>query len=46
MNKGPICVGFNQGSMSKGIIYVDSPDTITVIPQRSIQIAKVVEKLI
>ena len=35
-NKGPICVGFNKGNMSKGILYVDDPDKITVIPQRSI----------
>ena len=45
-NKGPICIGFNKGNMSKGILYVDDPDKIIVIPQRSINIAKVFEQII
>lgn len=32
--------------MSKGILFVDSPDNITVIPQRSIKVAKSIEKII
>jgi hypothetical protein len=41
--KGPICVGFNAGNMAQGILYVDSPDNINVIPDRSIKVAKIFE---
>jgi len=32
--------------MAKGILYVDSPDNINVIPDRSIAVAKVFEQII
>lgn len=41
-----ICVGFNKGNISKGIIYVDYPDNIKAISPESLQVAKTVEKII
>jgi hypothetical protein len=35
-----ICVGFNKGNMSKGIIFVDYPDNIKAISGESIHVAK------
>lgn len=35
-----ICVGFNKGNISKGIIYVDYPDNIKAISKESISVAK------
>ena len=32
-NKGPICIGFNQGNMSKGIMFVGKPDKVKVISE-------------
>ena len=31
-----LCVGFNKGNISKGIIYVDYPDNIKAISKESI----------
>ena len=41
-----ICVGFNKGNLSKGIIYVDYPDNIKAISQTSIFVAKRVEAIV
>eukprot|EP00347_Sterkiella_histriomuscorum_P007969 403346871 len=41
-----ICVGFNKGNMSKGIMYVDYPDNIKSISDSSVQVAKIVEKIV
>lgn len=45
-NKGPICVGFNQGNMSKGIMFVGKPDGVKVISQLSIKVAKIIEDIV
>lgn len=44
--EGPICVGFNQGNLAKGILYVDIPDNIKVISAESIQVAKELERIV
>jgi len=43
---GEICVGFNRGNMSKGLIFVDKPDTIRVNSKESIQVAKQFESIV
>jgi hypothetical protein len=45
-NKGEICVGFNQGNMSKGIMFVGKPDKVKVISELSKQVAKKLENII
>ena len=44
--RGPICVGFNIGNMSKGILFVEQPDNILTISKESISVAKVMEKIV
>ena len=44
--QGPVCVGFNLGNISKGILFVEIPDKIKVISQESIQVAKKMEVLV
>jgi hypothetical protein len=45
-NKGEICIGFNQGNMSKGIMFVGKPDNIKVISKESVIVAKKFEGII
>lgn len=41
-----ICVGFNRGNMSKGIIFVDKPDNIRVNSAESLEAAKKFEAIV
>ena len=41
-----ICIGFNKGNISKGIIYVDYPDNIKAISKESIMAAKILETIV
>ena len=43
---GEICVGFNRGNLSKGIIFVDKPDKIKVNPPEALMAAKLFEKIV
>jgi len=44
--KGDICVGFNMGALSKGIVFVDKPDTIRVNSPEALQVAKIFEQIV
>ena len=44
--KGPLAVGFNQGSLSKGIMYVGRPDNAIIISEESKQAAKLIEAIV
>lgn len=46
VEKGPICVGFNNGNLSKGIIYVDKPDNIKVNSQESLLAGRAFEQIV
>lgn len=43
---GEICVGFNRGNMSKGIIFVDKPDNIRVNSKESLIVGKTFETIV
>lgn len=44
--EGDLICGFNQGSLSKGIMYVGKPDNIAVISTESKQVAKSIQGII
>jgi len=41
-----ICVGFNTGNLSKGITFVDYPDGIKTNSKESVEVAKIVERIV
>lgn len=44
--EGPLCIGFNVGNQSKGIIFAGRPDNIKVISNESKIVAKIMENIV
>ena len=43
---GKVCIGFNIGNLSKGIIYTESPEDVKVISKESLIVRDKAQKLI